>query len=398
MKRFVGLAVTAMLLFASMMGTASAASGQPEIKVLLNGEPLRFNQNPVAMDGRTFVEFRTLFEAFGYEVFYENATKKITAESDSRYIEMTIGADIAFVNGTAVEVNKQLTTLNGRTLVGVKFLADLSGKEASWESAAKTVVIVDGGPTAEQQQALFGVLDQVLAAEEASDADALMALFHDESEIKDAMDAAIREQFSTAKTKTTIEDRYVGYYTDEEALVVTLEKSVKVSGGFFLDNESEVEYTLRPDASGQWKIYDIYVPYTDYTNLDRLFDQAVTVPDADKAAIEAVLSAQMKAASEGDTGAYVATMHFEDETLKADASAAIEELFASYSTKATVEQQAIVEYNGADRATLAFVMVSEVTMEDLSYTVRSTMLNDAVKVDGKWLLEPYTSELASEEL
>ena len=387
-----------MLLFASMMGTASAASGQPEIKVLLNGEPLRFNQNPVAMDGRTFVEFRTLFEAFGYEVFYENATKKITAESDSRYIEMTIGADIAFVNGTAVEVNKQLTTLNGRTLVGVKFLADLSGKEASWESAAKTVVIVDGGPTAEQQQALFGVLDQVLAAEEASDADALMALFHDESEIKDAMDAAIREQFSTAKTKTTIEDRYVGYYTDEEALVVTLEKSVKVSGGFFLDNESEVEYTLRPDASGQWKIYDIYVPYTDYTNLDRLFDQAVTVPDADKAAIEAVLSAQMKAASEGDTEAYVATMHFEDETLKADASAAIEELFASYSTKATVEQQAIVEYNGADRATLAFVMVSEVTMEDLSYTVRSTMLNDAVKVDGKWLLEPYTSELASEEL
>ncbi|MBN2981913.1 copper amine oxidase N-terminal domain-containing protein [Cohnella algarum] len=397
MKRFVGLAVTAMLLFASM-GTASAASGQPEIKVLLNGEPLRFNQNPVAMDGRTFVEFRTLFEAFGYEVFYENATKKITAESDSRYIEMTIGADIAFVNGTAVEVNKQLTTLNGRTLVGVKFLADLSGKEVSWESAAKTVVIVDGGPTAEQQQALFGVLDQVLAAEEASDADALMALFHDESEIKDAMDAAIREQFSTAKTKTTIEDRYVGYYTDEEALVVTLEKSVKVSGGFFLDNESEVEYTLRPDASGQWKIYDIYVPYTDYTNLDRLFDQAVTVPDADKAAIEAVLSAQMKAASEGDTEAYVATMHFEDETLKADASAAIEELFASYSTKATVEQQAIVEYNGADRATLAFVMVSEVTMEDLSYTVRSTMLNDAVKVDGKWLLEPYTSELASEEL
>jgi len=397
LKRFVVLAVTAMLLFASM-GTASAASGQPEIKVLLNGEPLRFNQNPVAMDGRTFVEFRTLFEAFGYEVFYENATKKITAESDSRYIEMTIGADIAFVNGTAVEVNKQLTTLNGRTLVGVKFLADLSGKEASWESAAKTVVIVDGGPTAEQQQALFGVLDQVLAAEEASDADALMALFHDESEIKDAMDAAIREQFSTAKTKTTIEDRYVGYYTDEEALVVTLEKSVKVSGGFFLDNESEVEYTLRPDASGQWKIYDIYVPYTDYTNLDRLFDQAVTVPDADKAAIEAVLSAQMKAASEGDTEAYVATMHFEDETLKADASAAIEELFASYSTKATVEQQAIVEYNGADRATLAFVMVSEVTMEDLSYTVRSTMLNDAVKVDGKWLLEPYTSELASEEL
>lgn len=396
MKRFRVLALTAAMALA--FSGVAAAKTQP-IQVILNGSPVSFAAEPVALDGRTFVEFRSLFKELGYDVVYTPATKKITAKSNGRTIELTIGADAAFVDGKAVPIDNQLRTVNNRTLVGVKFIATLSGKDVRWDAAAKTVIIEDKGPTAGQQAAVFALLDKVVAAEAASDVEATVALFTDDSPLKEPIRKALEEQRARVKTKTTIVKKEIQSYSAQEVVLTTVEESVKIGGdGFYPNNRSSVTYTLHPGANGEWKIYSVQIDETAYTNVQELFKQAAGIPADEEAAIKAVVEAQLAASNEENLEAYLATMFFDDSSLKETAAEQIKQIFAAYESKITIEKLVIADYNGSDKATVLIQALNEVQVAGQTVKARTTIANEAVKKDGKWLLSPSALQLGVEQL
>ncbi|MBP3964792.1 stalk domain-containing protein [Paenibacillus lignilyticus] len=393
MKRLISVVLAIIVVFASLAGTASAASGGTDIKVKLNGEWVIFPTPPVLLNGKTYVEFRTLFTNLGYTIDYNASTKLIKAKSAVRSIEMKPSGTTALVDGKKVPVNGEMRLLNGRTMVGVRFIATLSDKTVNWDGVKKIVTIADKGPTAQQQAEVFGVLDKLTAAENAQDAAAYMAVFHSESPVRDLIRESVQETFAKVHTKTTFSEKTIDSYSSVEAVVYTVEQSVKVGGnGFFADVENEMLYTLHKE-NGKWAIYDAEQLSHQLLDLDGIWKEEITAPDADKSAISALIAANAAAVNAKDLNAYKATLVPGAEGYEEDV-ASMDELFKDTETslKMNLEKNAIVELNG-DKGLLLTLHTFEVTIGGEMMPVKSINLYNLQKVDNKWLLMPGSNEL-----
>jgi hypothetical protein len=253
----------------------------------------------------------------------------------------------------------------------------------------------DKGPTAAQKAAVLSVFDKILAFEAARDSKGLTTVFASDSKVDIS---AEMPDWDKTKTRTKYKQKIIDSYSDKVAVVNVNDETVKVSGGFFPDNRSEVRYTLHKDARGQWKIYDEELLDMAVINPDKLFDQAVAMPDADKAEIQTVIDAQFKAANEENLTAYLATMAFDSDKAKKEASDAVKSMFAETDMKSTLVRWAAVEFNGTDNATILMKSTGEAKMGGDTVKAQTIVQNGAVKKDGKWLLLPEAFPLSSEEL
>lgn len=387
----------AFLLMFTLAVNVSAAQKERTVQVMLNGSPVEFQVPPIIIDNYTFVEFRSLFEKLGYTVDYVESTKTIHALSAMHEIRMSLGGDVAFVDGQVVPINDQMKIVQDRTMVGLRFVTELSGMQIGWDPDAFQAIIVDDGPTPEQLNAVFELLDQLLLAEDSSDADIVINLFAADSPLKATIEKTIPAQMERVKTKTAILKKRIASYSDTEATLITTEDNVKVSGGYFANNVSDVKYTLRPDTDGQWKIYSLELLNIEYTNIDDLFDQAVSVPDDVRAGIEKVLSDQVIATKSEDIEAYLATINFEDEKQKEAAKQQLQQVFAATDSTPEFDRWSIVDYNNKDQATVVLSLSSEVKTGGRMVHTKVVMANDFIEINGQWLFSPNTIVLSAEQ-
>ncbi|RUS46724.1 copper amine oxidase N-terminal domain-containing protein [Cohnella sp. AR92] len=385
-KQFTVIAL-ASALFLSSAGGAMAASAPKPIQVTLNGQALKFEVQPTSINSTTFVEFRSLFAALGYEIDYAAKTKTIHAVSDEHEIEMSLGADVAFVDGESVPVNGQLVAKDGRTLVGVRFIATLSGKSVNWDSSSRTVVIADKGPTAAEKAAVLDFLsrsEKVFNSATAT-SDDVLALVTSDSPLRDALVKSLaEEQSKSLQTKTSYHDASIEQYSSTEAVLYAVQDTAKTGGDdYFFDESTEVVFTLHPNAQGQWLLYDMEYLSTEYTADGSLIDKTVAVPDADKTAIDALLAKQLDALNKEDMAAYKATFASTDGL--DDYFDEIQSGYDDYDQSFANEKTGIVYYNGSDKA----VAIRSIIVEDLEdgYKTRFYEGNYLVKKDGKWLFD-----------
>lgn len=116
-----------------------------EIKVLLNGTPVTFDQAPIIEAGRTLVPMRAIFEAMGATVEWEQATQTVTGTKGDIIIKMTIGNPVMTVNGKAITLDVAPKVLNGRTLVPVRAVAESFDADVKWDGTTQTVIITTAG-------------------------------------------------------------------------------------------------------------------------------------------------------------------------------------------------------------------------------------------------------------
>lgn len=53
------------------------------IQVFIDGEPLEFTKDPLIVNGTTMVQFRPLFESFGLEIGWDDASRTVTGTKDA---------------------------------------------------------------------------------------------------------------------------------------------------------------------------------------------------------------------------------------------------------------------------------------------------------------------------
>jgi len=111
------------------------------VSVLLDGNKVEFDQNPVIKDDRTLVPVRAIFEALGATVGWEQETKTVTSTLGDKTINLTIGSNIMYVDGEAVELDVAAEIMNDRTLVPARAVSEAFGCTVEWDDASKTVVI-----------------------------------------------------------------------------------------------------------------------------------------------------------------------------------------------------------------------------------------------------------------
>jgi len=112
------------------------------IRVLLDGQPLTFDQPPIIEAGRTLVPMRAIFESFGAIVGYEPTEKVVTGVMGDKIVVLTIGSKKARVNGKEVILDVAAKIINGRTLVPLRFVGESLDADVDWINETKTVVII----------------------------------------------------------------------------------------------------------------------------------------------------------------------------------------------------------------------------------------------------------------
>lgn len=152
--------IAAVMAFAvvMVMGTvaSSAASTGSSARVMMDGKYIEFNNDslPKNVSGRIMVPYRAIFEYLGLEVGYDQATKEISGKTPDFILRMKSGdknITLERADGTketkAMDVAPYVT--GGRTFVPTRFVSEMLGYTVGWDSANKTVVIIDAKKLAE---------------------------------------------------------------------------------------------------------------------------------------------------------------------------------------------------------------------------------------------------------
>lgn len=134
-----------MLIMAAAMTVSCAMAAEitydTGITVMVDGNKVQFDQQPVIADDRTLVPVRAIFEALGAEVDWVADTRTVVSTKDENKCELVIDSNEMKVGDETVTLDVPAMIINDRTLVPVRAISEAYGCNVEWEADTKTVII-----------------------------------------------------------------------------------------------------------------------------------------------------------------------------------------------------------------------------------------------------------------
>ena len=111
-------------------------------KASVNNTIVELSTPPESIDGRTYLPLRFLAEnILGASPNYDAKTKKITIKTELDTAILTLNSKEATVNGKKVAIENAPIVKNGNTLLPLRFFVDHFGLSVSYDAAKKEVVV-----------------------------------------------------------------------------------------------------------------------------------------------------------------------------------------------------------------------------------------------------------------
>mgnify|MGYP004702305913 CR=1 FL=1 len=110
---------------------------------MIDGIPVPLDVPPIILNGRTMVPIRFISEAFGAEVQWDSETRTVRIYFEKTFTRVTlqINNTIARINDKIVTLDAPPTIINGRTMVPIRFISEAFGATVDWDNATRTVTI-----------------------------------------------------------------------------------------------------------------------------------------------------------------------------------------------------------------------------------------------------------------
>ncbi len=137
-------AIIIIMIFSCFQGSAVTSES---ITVTVDGETLWTDVPPTIIQGRTMVPFRSIFEALGAVVLWDESTRTVTGIKGTTVVTLRIDSRVAQINGIQVPVEIPGTIIGGRTMVPARFIAESLGADVRWDEETRTVVVKHPNPT-----------------------------------------------------------------------------------------------------------------------------------------------------------------------------------------------------------------------------------------------------------
>jgi len=116
-----------------------------DLLVYINDKLLCADPPSFIRQGRTLVPVRKFFEELGGAVAWDSAGDLITIDHNGINIELTIGDNIALVNGEPVILDVLPSMKASATFVPLRFIAECLGARVSWNTNLRTVTVQSAG-------------------------------------------------------------------------------------------------------------------------------------------------------------------------------------------------------------------------------------------------------------
>ena len=141
------------------------AAAEQECRVYLNGEYVVFEQAPVLKNGVTLVPVRTVFEALGARVDWQEGTVRVYAEED--LLTLRAGNSFIYKNNERIPLGTAPEMIGERMLVPIRAVSEALDCTVLWDGATRRIDILT--PDREQYNAglekeLFELVNRIRRA------------------------------------------------------------------------------------------------------------------------------------------------------------------------------------------------------------------------------------------
>lgn len=130
-----------------------ARGGMPkpkEVNINIDGNTFMFEQPALLLGGSTVVPMRSVFEALGSTVEWNQQEKTIKAIKGDTLIELKLGSKTMNINGEQITLSIAPQVINNYTMIPLRAVSEAFGAEVSWDQQTNTVFILspkDEDPT-----------------------------------------------------------------------------------------------------------------------------------------------------------------------------------------------------------------------------------------------------------
>ncbi|WP_339843456.1 copper amine oxidase N-terminal domain-containing protein [Paenibacillus sp. FSL W7-1088] len=129
MKKLVIYCFTFMLAFTvlGLPALQEKAEAATAIPILINGEKVKFEVDPIQTEGTTLVQFTPIFQKLDLFFQWDGATKTVTAVKEGLTIELTLGKKQAIVNGSVTTLQVAPRIVKGKMFVPLRLVSEATG-------------------------------------------------------------------------------------------------------------------------------------------------------------------------------------------------------------------------------------------------------------------------------
>lgn len=113
------------------------------IFVCLDGEALPMDTAPQVVGQRVMVPIRSIAEALGAHVEWEEKTGRVILSRAGSTVSMTLGKTAAMVNGESIEMDAAPYADRNRTYVPVRYVSEFFGQKVTWNGEENRVEITE---------------------------------------------------------------------------------------------------------------------------------------------------------------------------------------------------------------------------------------------------------------
>lgn len=117
-----------------------------DIHITVDGKELQSDVVPVMENDRVLVPMRTIFEALGAKVEWDEETQTVTAEKGWTEIQITLNESKMRKNEKEYELDTTACMINDRTMVPVRAVSEAFDAKVEWSESEKTVTIQQKQP------------------------------------------------------------------------------------------------------------------------------------------------------------------------------------------------------------------------------------------------------------
>lgn len=155
MKRYRALCaavLTAVCVFIPRPATYAIDSGDTIVSMQINNPIMEVNgeekpidesgTSPLIINGRTLVPIRSVIEAFGGTVGWNQDTRSVLLEMNGDSVTLTIDSHTAYVNGREYTIDTPPEIINERTMQPIRFIAESFNLGVAWDEDNRTVSVI----------------------------------------------------------------------------------------------------------------------------------------------------------------------------------------------------------------------------------------------------------------
>lgn len=153
MKKMVSCTVAAIIALAPVSASA--------IDVSIDNVLLKTDVPASSINNRTMVPMRAIFEALGADVAWDSVSKSVFAQKGGTTVNLCLNQSMAYVNNVPYMLDSPPVSINGRTMVPVRFVAESLDCDVKWDGKSQKVIISTNSEIPFYGNGLNGALNEL---------------------------------------------------------------------------------------------------------------------------------------------------------------------------------------------------------------------------------------------